>query len=197
MEILIATNNVGKFKEFKELLCDLPINLKYLRDFPEIQEISETGSTYFENALIKAKAASLATGLCSLADDSGLEVESLDNRPGVYSARYGGNALDNVGKINKLLAEIENNPNKGRKAKFICELVLTNANGEVLASTEGRCEGSISDKPYGINGFGYDSIFIPDGYSNTFGEISNEIKQKISHRSKAIEKIYDFLSSST
>jgi XTP/dITP diphosphohydrolase len=197
MEILIATSNDGKFNEFRELLGDLPITLKYLKDFPSIEEIEETGETYFENALIKAKVASKATGMMVLADDSGLEVEILGNRPGVFSARYGGGSISSAEKNQKLLNEIADIGGKNRKAKFICILVLTNAEGEILTTAEGICEGTISDKPNGLNGFGYDPIFIPDGYSETFAKLSNEFKQKISHRSTAIGKIIEFFRRST
>ncbi len=193
MEILIATNNLGKAKEFAHFFTDLPIKLRSLREFPEIEDVEETGSTYAENAVLKAKTYSLETNLWSLADDSGLEVEVLGNAPGVFSARYAGENATDAEKINKLLAEIKKSGRKSRKAKFICVIALTDEKGEVQIIVEGVCEGHITHKPCGINGFGYDSVFIPNDYPETFGELSGEIKQKISHRAKAIKKIIDFL----
>jgi XTP/dITP diphosphohydrolase len=190
MEILIGTNNPGKVSEIKEFFKDLPIKLKSLQDFPEIEDVEETGKTYTENAILKAKTYSLATNLWALADDSGLEVDALDNAPGIFSARY---ADTNNERISKILYELSKKAEKPRNAKFISVMVITNEKGEVLSIAEGICEGHISDKPCGINGFGYDSIFIPNNYQETFGELSEKTKQTISHRAKASKKIIDFL----
>jgi XTP/dITP diphosphohydrolase len=193
MEILLGTNNQGKIKEIKNLLADSPIIIRSLQEFPEIDDVEETGTTFTENAVLKAKTYSLKTNLWTLADDSGLEVEVLDNAPGVFSARYAGKNAGNEEKINKVLDEIENKNGKQRNARFICVMALTDEKGNVKKISEGVCEGSIADKPCGINGFGYDPIFIPQNFHNTFGELSDEIKQAISHRNKAIKKIIDFL----
>ncbi len=193
MEILIATNNLGKVKEIESFLIDSPVKLRSLRDFPEVEDVEETGTTFAENAILKARTYSLATNLWALADDSGLEVDALDKKPGIFSARYAGENASNDEKIGKVLSELEKSDKKNRNARFICVMVLTNENGEVKTVAEGVCEGQISAKPRGINGFGYDSIFIPDGFNETFGELSHEIKQTISHRAKAIKKIINFL----
>ena len=193
MEILLGTNNQGKIKEIKNLLADSPIIIRSLQEFPEIDDVEETGTTFTENAILKARTYSLATNLWALADDSGLEVEVLDNAPGVFSARYAGKNAGNEEKINKVLKEIENKNGKQRNARFICVMALTDEKGNVKKISEGVCEGSIADKPCGINGFGYDSIFIPNDFNNTFGELSDEIKQSVSHRNKAIIKIINFL----
>jgi XTP/dITP diphosphohydrolase len=193
MEILLATNNQGKIKEIEKLLENLPIRIRSLREFPEIDDVEETGTTFTENAVLKANTYSLKTNLWSLADDSGLEVEVLGNAPGVFSARYAGKSASNEEKIDKILNEIEKNNGKQRNARFICVMALTDEKGNVKKISEGICEGSIADKPRGINGFGYDSIFIPKNFHHTFGELSDEIKQSISHRKNAIIKIIDFL----
>jgi XTP/dITP diphosphohydrolase len=193
MEILIATNNLGKVKEFEEFFADLPVKLRNLREFPEIEDVEETGTTFTENAILKARTYSVATNLWALADDSGLEVDALDKKPGIFSARYAGENASNDEKINKVLNDIKKIGKKNRNARFISVIVLTNEKGEIKTVAEGICEGRISDNSCGINGFGYDSIFIPNNFDKTFGELSSEIKQTISHRAKAIEKIFDFL----
>jgi XTP/dITP diphosphohydrolase len=193
MEILIATNNQGKVKEIKNLLKDSPIKIRSLREFPHVEDVEETEETFTGNAVLKAKTYSLKTNLWALADDSGLEVEVLNNAPGVFSARYAGNNASNEEKINKVLDEIEKSDGKQRNARFICVMALTDEKGNVKMISEGVCEGTIAAKPCGINGFGYDSIFIPENFHRTFGELSDEIKQSISHRNKAIKKIIDFL----
>jgi XTP/dITP diphosphohydrolase len=193
MEILIATNNQGKVKEIEKLLKDSPIKIRSLREFPQIEDVEETEETFTGNAVLKAKTYSLKTNLWALADDSGLEVEVLNNAPGVFSARYAGNNASNEEKINKVLDEIEKSDGKQRNARFICVMALTDENGNVKMISEGECKGTIAAKPCGINGFGYDSIFIPENFHRTFGELSDEIKQSISHRNKAIKKIIDFL----
>jgi XTP/dITP diphosphohydrolase len=193
MEILIATKNIGKVKEIEEFCKDLPIKFRSLQEFPQIEEVEETGNTYAENAILKAKNYSLATNLWSLADDSGLEVEVLNNAPGVFSARYCGENTNNDEKIEKILKEISKSKKNNRNAKFISVMVLTDEKGEVIITAKGVCEGTISAKPIGINGFGYDSIFIPANFQGTFGQLTKEIKQTISHRAKAIKKIINFL----
>jgi XTP/dITP diphosphohydrolase len=193
MEILLATNNQGKIIEIKKLLKDLPIQIRSLREFPEIEDVEEIGTTFTENAVLKAKTYSLKTNLWALADDSGLEVDVLGLAPGVFSARYAGKDANNEEKINKVLNEIEKIDKNQRTARFICVMALTDEKGNVKMISEGICEGNLADKPIGMNGFGYDPIFIPANFQQTFGELSDEIKQSISHRSKAIKKIIDFL----
>lgn len=192
-ELLIATKNKGKIVELEKLLAGLPITLRSLRDFPKVIEPEETGLTFTENAVLKAKYYSLQTGLPALADDSGLEVEALGGDPGVFSARYAGENAGSVEKIEKLLSELSATPGDNRSARFVCAMVLTDEKGEIKYLTQGVCKGKISFKSSGENGFGYDPVFIPEGFSETFGELSNEIKRKISHRARASEKIITYL----
>lgn len=194
-ELFIATKNVGKIREIEELLVDLPINLRNMAEFSDIIEPEETGETFADNAILKAKYYAQKTGLLSLADDSGLEVEALNGQPGVFSARYGGVDATNEEKIAKLLNELNKTNNKNRSARFVCSMAIADNKGKVAFLTEGICEGEIALTAQGNNGFGYDPIFVPKGFSETFGELSGEIKQEISHRSKAIEKIIEYLRS--
>ncbi len=189
LNLVIATTNKGKIKEFRNLLKDLPVNLLGLDDFAYISEVEETGKTFAENAELKAKYYALKTNCWTLADDSGLEVESLNNAPGVYSARYAGEKASDAENITKLLRELENTLDIRRLARFVCEMTISNEMGEIKFTAKGVCKGKISLKPLGNNGFGYDPIFIPDNFSETFGELSDEIKQQISHRSKATQEI--------
>ena len=196
-ELFIATKNAGKIREIEELLADLPITLRNAGEFKEIIEPEETGETFTDNAILKAKYYAEKTGLWSLADDSGLEVEALDGNPGVFSARYGGAGATNEKKIATLLNELKQTNDENRFAKFVCSMVIADNRGEVQFLTEGICQGKIALSPKGNNGFGYDPIFIPKDFTETFGELSSEIKQKISHRSRAIEKIIKYLYSFT
>ena len=193
MELLIATKNAGKTKELTGLLADLPIRLRGLNEFENIVEPEETGATFSENAVLKAKYYALRTGLWALADDSGLEVESLGGAPGIFSARYAGESAAYPEKINKLLREIGGANTENRRARFVCAMAVADETGSIKFLSEGICNGKIDAAPCGMNGFGYDPVFIPEGYSKTFGELSDEIKQKISHRGRAIIKIIRFL----
>ena len=192
-KILIATGNAGKVREFAELLKDLPIKICGLKDFHNIEEVSETGASFEENAKLKAAGYALQTGLWTLADDSGLEVEALGNAPGVFSARYGGETASNAEKIEKLLAELKKTGDCERKARFVCAIALSSPDGEIIRLEIGMCKGLISDKPQGNNGFGYDPIFVPENFRKTFGELPENIKQEISHRGRATRKIIRFL----
>ena len=190
-QLLVATNNAGKIRELEKLLVDLPVTLRILSEFPNSLEVEETGATFVENAVLKAKDYAIQTKIWSLADDSGLEVEALGGAPGVYSARYAGENTGYVEKINKLLNELEQTAN--RRARFVCSMAIADTNGEIKFLAEGRCSGRIALNPRGTNGFGYDPIFIPDGFEQTFGELSEEIKQEISHRGQAAKKIIQYL----
>lgn len=195
MEILIATKNKGKIKELKGLLKNSPITLRSLGEFPDIIEVEETGETFAENAILKAKSYALQTGLWALADDSGLEVEALGGKPGVLSARFAGEGEKSSDEKNiiKLLEELAKTKNVGRFARFFCAMAISDENGDIKFLAEGICNGKIAVSPSGTNGFGYDPIFVPEGFEQTFGELSDEIKQKISHRARALEKIIAFL----
>ena len=186
-KLLIATKNAGKLKEFENLLADLPVQLCSLNDIPNVLEPEETGATFAANAALKANSYALQTGLRALADDSGLEVAALNNAPGVLSARYAGENATDKDRIEKLLKELKNIHE--RRARFVCAMAVADETGETQFMTQGFCDGKIALTARGVNGFGYDSIFIPDGFIHTFGELSGNVKQKISHRAQATKKI--------
>ncbi len=191
-EILVATKNANKTKELKELLSSSNFVLKDLNEIPNINGVEETGKTFAENAVLKAESYALQTKMWALADDSGLEVEALNGAPGVFSARYAGEFATDEERINKLLQELKGVFDR-RQARFVCAMAVSDEKGEIKFIAEGICNGKIAVKPSGKNGFGYDPVFIPDGFEQTFGEISGEIKRKMSHRAQAIEKIIRFL----
>lgn len=193
MQILVGTKNAGKVRELENLLGGFPIELRSLGEFENVIEPEETGASFADNAALKAVYYSEKTGLAALADDSGLEVSALNGAPGVYSARYGGKDSSHAKKIAKLLEELENSGNEDRSARFVCVIVLTNETGEVIFQAEGICDGRIANEPRGENGFGYDPVFIPEGFDETFGELSSDVKSRLSHRARAIEKIIRFL----
>jgi XTP/dITP diphosphohydrolase len=191
--IILATRNVGKVKEIIEIFRGLPFKFKSLFDFPNIPEVVEDGDTLQLNALKKAREIFNRTNLLTISDDSGLEVTALDNRPGVYSARYAGEEVSYEDNNKKLLKELENVPYDLRTARFRCVAALVNKETEYLV--EGVCSGKIAHQPQGANGFGYDPLFIPDGYEKTFAELSNDIKNQISHRAKAFHRMKEVLKS--
>jgi XTP/dITP diphosphohydrolase len=193
MKLLVGTNNNGKIKELNELLADLPVQIFGLNGFENIFEPEETGVTFAENSTLKANSYALQTGFWSLSDDSGLEVEALNGAPGVFSARYAGKDATDEQRIAKLLAELAETNNESRRARFVCAMAISDEKGKIMFLTEGICEGKLALKPHGTNGFGYDPIFIPDGFEQTFGELSSTIKHEISHRGRAIAKIIRFL----
>jgi len=190
-EIIVATKNAGKIKELGVLLKTLPLRLRSLNDFPDTIEPEETGATFIENAVLKAQSYARQTGGWALADDSGLEVEALNNAPGVFSARYAGETATDKERIKKLLEEL--NGIQTRTARFVCAMAIANGTGEIKFVAEGVCSGKIALAASGANGFGYDPVFIPRGFSATFGELSSEIKQQISHRAQATLKIIQYL----
>ena len=191
-QLLIATSNIGKLVELRQMLSDSTIELKSLADFGSIIEVDETGATFQENARLKASGYALQTRLPTLADDSGLEVESLNGRPGILSARYGGDVSFGE-KMSLLLAEIDATGDVERRARFVCSIAIADGEGNIVSSTEGICSGRIASKPTGSGGFGYDPIFVPDGYNDTFGELSETIKRQIGHRGRAFSKIMPYL----
>lgn len=191
--LVLATNNSGKIRELRELFCGSPVDLMSLQDFRNIEDIEETGSTFRANAELKARGFALQTGQLSLADDSGLEVEALGNAPGVYSARFGGPDTGYDEKIRKLLTMLDETSDTTRRARFVCVMALSDNIGRIVHAVEGICTGSIADGPRGLGGFGYDPIFVPDGFDVTFGELEDDIKQQISHRAKAATLIIRYL----
>tara|TARA_B110000116_G_C16755285_1_gene545477 strand:+ start:883 stop:1479 length:597 start_codon:yes stop_codon:yes gene_type:complete len=188
-EIIIGTNNQGKYRE----ICDLlPYNIKkYSPKKMNILSPKEDGKNFMENSLIKAKFFSKKTNLVCLSDDSGLEIDLLKGEPGIYSSRWAGkknNFNSAIKKIYQKMNNIKVNWEKNNKAKFICCMTLFYPNGKFYSST-GIIKGKISTKVKGKNGFGYDPIFIPDGYDKTFGEMQLKLKMSIDHRFKAFSKI--------
>ena len=193
-KLLIGTNNKGKLKEIRSLL---PKNLKTysILNF-KIKSPKETGKTFKENSLIKSRYFSKKTNLMCLADDSGLEIDILNKKPGIYSARWGGANSDFKKAIKKVYRELDkkdkNWKNKKVRARFICALSISHFNKKI-ACVEGAIEGKIADEPKGKNGFGYDPIFIPNKYKKTFGQMKYSQKNKLDHRFIAFNKIKKFL----
>ncbi len=192
-QLLIATNNAGKIRELNGLLADLPLRLRQLSEFPQIREVEETGKTFAENASLKARLYGRETNLWTLADDSGLEVDALDGAPGVLSARYAGRNASDEERNARLLAELNLTGDEQRKARFICAIALYDPAAGTTEIFDGRCEGHIAKHPRGHNGFGYDPLFIPSGYEHTFGQLSETVKQQISHRSRALAAVRLYL----
>ena len=190
--VIIASGNQGKLKEFKELMKDLTVEVKSLKDFPEIGDIEENGTSFAENAYIKAKAVFDVTGCLSIADDSGLEVDALDGAPGIYSARYAGEDKNDAANNEKLLQEMDAVPKEQRGAQFHCAIVAIDKNGNRY-DAEGVVRGEILRAPQGENGFGYDPLFYIEEFGRTTAELSMDEKNKISHRGKAVRRIVDVL----
>jgi XTP/dITP diphosphohydrolase len=168
-----------------------------LADFPNIQEVEETGTTFIENASMKASGYARQARVLTLADDSGLEVDALGGAPGIHSARYLDADATYPNRIRSLLAEIERTRDPNRGGRFVCAVAVASKTGNIDFVTEQTCEGRISAAPRGTGGFGYDPIFIPDGYSQTFAELSVETKNQISHRARALLAACEFLVSLT
>jgi len=183
MKLVIATRNCHKLEEIQAIFNLPRLHLLSAFDYPEIPDVEETGTTFAENAELKARALASATGLWAMADDSGLEVDALDGAPGVYSARFAGKPVDYAANNLKLLRLLNGKTN--RRARFRCALALIHPDGEAF-SLEGRCEGHIAEAPRGEGGFGYDPLFVPEGEMRTFAEMPAEEKNLISHRAHAL-----------
>jgi len=182
--LLIATRNRHKTGELAALLGPA-FQVEDLTAHPDLPEVEETGATFAENAALKAVAASRHFGseLLVLADDSGLEVDALDGAPGVRSARYSGEGATDRKNLELLLTRMQGIPH--RAARFRCVIALARG-GELAASFEGACEGRIIEEPRGCDGFGYDPVFVPEGYTRTFAELPGEVKNALSHRGRAM-----------
>ena len=188
MELIIASQNQNKLVEFKKILGD-KINLLSLSDIGLNQEIPENEKTIKKNAIFKAKFVNTQTGKNVFADDTGLEIDSLNGEPGVYSARYSGVDRNSDKNIELVLRKLKNKANRNSRFKTIISLIIDGKS----VNFEGVVEGKITEEKRGSNGFGYDPIFQPNGYSSTFGEMSLKEKNKISHRSIAINKMVQYL----
>ncbi|PYS69102.1 MAG: non-canonical purine NTP pyrophosphatase, RdgB/HAM1 family [Acidobacteria bacterium] len=191
--LVIATHNRGKAAEIHKLLGDIPWQLVSLQEFNQVGVAEEIEVSYAGNAVLKARYYAVATHNWVLADDSGLEVTALGGAPGVLSARYAGENASDADRRDLLLSEIEKQGNVERKARFVCSVAIADQTGEIRKLTEGVCEGAIATDARGDGGFGYDPIFIPTGYTQTFGELAEEIKNQISHRAKVLLQARDFL----
>lgn len=203
MRIVFATGNPHKLQELKAIAgnCGIDFILP-----PDNFDPIENGKTFEENSLIKAREAARLSGEISLADDSGLCVDALNGEPGIYSARYAETPQKRIDKLLKVLSNTSNHPFRpsdtfplkgqdysNRKAKFVCSMSLVKPNGDIIFQTIGECHGYIAEKQAGTNGFGYDPIFVPDGYECTMAELSEDEKNKISHRGNALRKILEYI----
>ena len=197
MKLLIATANAHKVDEIREILSVFPVVLCDLRDFPSVDPPDETGLTYAENALLKARFYSRHTGLRALSDDSGLEVDALDGAPGVYSARFGGHDMPHSQKILRILELLAEKPDKPRTARFRCCSTIVDPQTGESWSHEAACEGTIAPRPDGEHGFGYDPIFLVNP-KRTMAQLSAGEKHAISHRGRSLRgllgQIYPHLS---
>ena len=192
-EIVIATRNKGKVKDFELLFNKYGIKVKSLLDLsPEIGDIEETGTTCEENAAIKAGDISKKRHIPVIADDSGIEIDALNGAPGVYSARYAGTDKDDEANNQKVLSELKYIPSSDRTARFVCVLAIAEP-GKSTVFKRGECEGKIGFEPVGENGFGYDPLFYPSGFDKTMAQMSPKEKSEISHRKKALDQLEDWL----
>jgi len=189
LEILIATNNLGKVKEIKDILDGRQLKILTMKDFPHLPKIEEDGKTYQENAFKKAKKTLEYTGKICLADDSGLEIDYLKGKPGLYSSRWGNSDEERINKVLKLLEGV---PIDKRNAKFVCAVVLVFPDGKTYMVKE-ECKGIIGFQPKGEYGFGYNPIFLVPEYNKTFAELGDEIKNQLSHRGKAMRRMVDII----
>jgi XTP/dITP diphosphohydrolase len=194
MRILIATMNTGKLREYERLLAEVPgLELETMAALPEPIEVVEDRDTFYGNARKKATEIATVAGMPCLADDSGLEVDALGGRPGVYSARYAGEGSTDSENNAKLLDALSGVADDERTARFQCAIVIIDQSGRELAIAEGACEGRIGSEPRGSHGFGYDPLFVPAGYAQTMAELGPETKNQISHRAKAAAKLVPIL----
>jgi XTP/dITP diphosphohydrolase len=185
--LVLGTRNAKKRREIVEILDELAIRIVDLSRWPQVPEVIENGETFEANARKKASELALALHHWVLGEDSGLVVQVLKGRPGVYSARYAGKHGDDAANNARLLAELGPYSGADRSAYYVCAVALSNPEGQVRAVAEGRCHGLITTEPRGTGGFGYDPLFLLREYHRTFGELSPRVKHAISHRSRALE----------
>lgn len=194
-EVIIATKNPGKAKEFEHIFAPRGIVVKTLLDYPEIEDVEETGSSFEENATLKAEAVSQQLNKMVIGDDSGLIVDALDGRPGIYSARYAGEEPKNDQKnLEKVLFELQGVPEEDRTARFYCALSVA-VPGKETITVAGTCEGRILKEQRGTNGFGYDPVFYVPEKGRAMAELSSDEKNKISHRANALKRLEGILDS--
>jgi XTP/dITP diphosphohydrolase len=184
-KLVVATKNKGKLKEIREIFKDMPLEIVSMEEAGFDGDIEEFGSTFEENAYIKAKSVADATGEAALADDSGLVVDFLDGAPGIYSSRFAGEGASDEDRINRLLGLMKDADDNNRTARFVCAAAVVYPDGRSITAT-GKCEGVIAHEPKGSNGFGYDPVFFVPEYGKTMAELDSETKNKISHRGNAL-----------
>lgn len=187
-EIIIATKNKGKAKEFVQLFENNHVTVSTLHDYPELLDVEETGTTFEENAIIKAEAIAKQLGKVVIADDSGLVIDALDGQPGIFSARYAGPEKDDEKNIDRVLLELQGVSDEKRTARFYCALAVAAPNKETVIVT-GTCEGSILTKRKGTEGFGYDPIFYVSEKGKSMAELTAQEKNEISHRAVALKNL--------
>jgi XTP/dITP diphosphohydrolase len=192
VKVLLATRNAGKLAELRRMLADGPVQVLGLADVPDFPEAPETGATFAENALAKARDAAAATGLPSVADDSGIAVDALNGMPGVLSARWCGRHGDDLANLELLLGQLADVPDERRGAAFVCAAALVVPGGPETV-VHGEWRGHIVRAPRGSNGFGYDPIFVPEGEERTSAELSSEEKDAVSHRGRAMRALLPHL----
>ncbi len=191
LELLAATSNKHKIVEFQQMFDHAGLDVKVVspETLPNFPPVQENGSTFAENSALKAVQMSRFADMAAFADDSGLVVDALGGAPGIFSSRYAGENASDEKRIQKLLLEMKGKTD--RTARFVCVISLA-YRGKLVASFQGTVEGCISDCPHGNDGFGYDPVFIPDGYDKTFAELGSEIKNELSHRAKAFAQFSEF-----
>ncbi|OCL25352.1 non-canonical purine NTP pyrophosphatase, RdgB/HAM1 family [Orenia metallireducens] len=192
MKLFLATGNQHKIEEMEKILADTDIEILSKNDIDAMPEVIEDQDTFIGNSLKKARKIAEYTGMSTIADDSGLVVEALGGQPGVYSARFAGEHATDQENNQKLLELLKDTPLEERKAYFICAMSFVSVEGEEYTVT-GKCHGHITFNALGEEGFGYDPLFIPKGYKKSFAQLGSEVKNKISHRAKALEKMKEYL----
>ncbi|MFC0469461.1 XTP/dITP diphosphatase [Halalkalibacter kiskunsagensis] len=188
-ELVIATQNKGKIAEFKQILEKKGLIVKSLLDYPDIPDIIEDGTTFSENATKKAETLAKYLNSSVIADDSGLVIDAIDGRPGVYSARYAGETKSDSANIEKVLRELVDVPSEDRTGRFVCVIAVARPNEQTLIF-EGSCEGTIATEPRGSNGFGYDPIFYIPELEKTMAQLTSEEKNVRSHRANALKNLF-------
>jgi XTP/dITP diphosphohydrolase len=186
-KLLLATNNTGKVKEFRNLLAGIPFELVTPKEIGIVMDVDETGATYRENARLKACALATQSGLLTLADDSGIEIDALNGAPGVMSARYAGENASDAERVNFLLSKLKDVPQEKRTARFYCVIAIAHPDGKV-EYCDGECKGTIAFEPSGASGFGYDPVFYLPEFGKAMAELTAEIKNRVSHRARAAQK---------
>jgi XTP/dITP diphosphohydrolase len=191
-DLLIATTNKGKLREIRQVLKDLPLRFWTLDDFPQVGVPEETGRTFADNALQKAQYYARMTGLPTMAEDSGFEIDALGGEPGVYSARYLRDDANYEERFADIYRRMRSSASSDRRARFVCALAVVDGD-ESLFETTAKVEGVLAEEPAGRNGFGYDPIFFYPAYGRTFGEVSDQEKTAVSHRGQALRAFRDYL----